>query len=180
MDRTGAALHLIAEAPELWDLALSADEQRLLFTAPSVDRVDSTWIVSTGGGQAEMLIKGLTHVAVSPDGRTLAGFWQERPDAQPVLAVFPATGGQPSSLFPVSGATVNGGVWWSRDGRALYFTSGDRMNVKRQPLTGGAATTVTGLADGMISRGDLSPDGRSLLAVRANPLRDAFLITGFR
>jgi hypothetical protein len=39
---------------------------------------------------------------------------------------------------------------------------------------------VTGLADGMIARGDLSSDGRSLLAVRANPLRDAFLITGFR
>jgi hypothetical protein len=32
----------------------------------------------------------------------------------------------------------------------------------------------------MIARGNLSSDGRSLLAVRANPLRDAFLITGFR
>jgi Tol biopolymer transport system component len=180
MDRTGATSQLVAEAPELWDLALSSDERRLLFTAPSVDRTDSTWTVSTGGGPAAMLIKGLTHAAMSPDGRALAGFWQERANAQPALAVFPATGGQPSSVFPGSVATVNGGVWWSRDGRALYFTSGDRMNVRRQPLKGGAATTVTGLADGMISRGDLSPDGRSLLAVRANPLRDAFLITGFR
>jgi sugar lactone lactonase YvrE len=76
--------------------------------------------------------------------------------------------------------TFNGGVWWSRDGRALYYTNADRMNVWRQPLSGEAATAVTGLADGMISRGDLSSDGRSLLAVRANPLRDAFLITGFR
>jgi Tol biopolymer transport system component len=180
MDRTGAAPRLIAEAPELWDLALSADERSLLFTAPSADRIDSTWTVSTDGGQPALLVKGLTHATASPNGRALAGFWQERPNAQPALAVFPTTGGQPAAVFAGSVATANGGVWWSRDGLALYYTSADRINVWRQSLKGGAATTVTGLADGMISRGDLSPDGRNLLAVRANPLRDAFLITGFR
>jgi Tol biopolymer transport system component/DNA-binding winged helix-turn-helix (wHTH) protein len=179
MDRSGAAVELVAESPDLWDLALSPDEHQLFFTAPGADRRDSTWTVSTAGGQPALLIKGLTHGAPSPDGRAIAGFWQERPDAQPALAVFPLVGGQPSSVFAGSVATVNGGVWWSRDGRALYYTSADRVNVWRQPLTGGAPTVVTGLADGMISRGDLAPDGRSLVAVRANPLRDAFLITGF-
>src|SRR5262249_15310362 len=103
----------------------------------------------------------------------------ERLGAPIGLAVFPATGGQPTSVFAGTSAAVEGGVWWSRDGRALYYTSPDRMNVWRQPVKGGAATAVTGLADSMIMRGDLSSDGRSLLAVRANPLRDAFLITGF-
>ena len=92
----------------------------------------------------------------------------------------PDAGGDPSVVFRGTVPTFNGGVWWSRDGRALYYTNADRMNVWRQPLSGEAATAVTGLADGMIGRGDLSSDGRSLLAVRANPLRDAFLITGFR
>ena len=179
MDRTGAGSRLIAEAPEMWDLGLSTDERRLLYTAPGVDRIDSTWTVSTDGGQPAPLIHGLTHAAVSPDGRAIAGFWQERPDAAPALAVFPSAGGDPASVFAGSIATVNGGVWWSRDGRALYYTGADRSNVWRQPLAGGAATPVTDLADSMISRGDLSADGRSLLAVRANPLRDAFLIKGF-
>jgi DNA-binding winged helix-turn-helix (wHTH) protein/Tol biopolymer transport system component len=178
-DRSGTAVQLVAESPDLWDLALSPDERQILFTAPGADRRDSTWTVPTEGGRPTLLIKGLTHGAVSPDGRTIAGFWQQRPDAPPVLATFPRAGGEPSSVFTGSVATVNGGVWWSRDGRALYYTSADRVNVWRQLLTGGPPTIVTGLADGMISRGDLSPDGRSLVAVRANPLRDAFLITGF-
>jgi hypothetical protein len=71
-------------------------------------------------------------------------------------------------------------VWWSPDSRALHYTNADRTNVWRQSLNGGAPTEVTGLADSMITRGDLSPDGHSLLAVRVNPIRDAFLITGFR
>jgi Tol biopolymer transport system component len=179
MDRSGAAPGLIAEVPELWDLALSSDERSLFFTAPSIDRIDSTWTVSTGGGRPSLLVKGLTHAAESPDGRAMAGFWQRRPDAPLALGVFPPAGGEPISVFGGSVAAVNGGVWWSRDGRALYYTSADRVNVWRQSLKGGVATTVTGLADGMISRGDVSPDGRSLLAVRANPLRDAFLVTGF-
>jgi sugar lactone lactonase YvrE len=125
-------------------------------------------------------VKGLTHAAESPDGRALAGIWQQRPNAPLALAVFPKTGGEPTSVFAGGVSTFSGGVWWSRDGRALYYTNADRTNIWRQPLNGGAATAVTGLADGMIGRGDLSRDGRSLLAVRANPLRDAFLITGFR
>jgi len=180
MDGSGAGQRLIAEAPESWDLALSADERSLLFTSPGRDRVDSMWTVSTEGGQPSLLVSGLTHAAESPDGSALAGFWQPRPDAPLALAVFPRAGGAPRAVFPGSVSTVNGGVWWSRDGRALYYTNADRMNVWRQPLSGEAATAVTGLADGMIGRGDLSADGRSLLAVRANPLRDAFLITGFR
>jgi len=62
----------------------------------------------------------------------------------------------------------------------LNYTSSDNVNIWRQPLPGGPPTTVTDLGDGMISRGDLSADGRTLLAVRVHPVRDAFLITGFR
>jgi len=180
MDRSGGAQRLIAEASEPWDLVLSPDERQLFFTAPSADRTDSTWIVSTDGGQPSLLMKGLSHAVASPDGAALAGFWQARPGAPLALAVFPAAGGQPSTVFTQSLPPIHGGVWWSRDGRTLYYTSADRTNVWRQPLRGGPATALTDVGDGMINRGDLSPDGRSLLAVRVNPLRDAFLITGFR
>lgn len=180
MDRTGTGARQIAQVPELWDLGLSQDERHLLFTAPGPDRLDSTWTVSSDGGTPSLLVAGLTQAAMSPDGRAVAGFWQENANAQPTLAVFSTVGGGgPSSVF--AGATVmpRGGVWWSRDGRALYYTGTDRVNVWRQPLAGGAPATVTDVVDGIISRGDLSPDGRSLLAVRTYPIRDAFLITGF-
>jgi len=180
MARDGSGARQIAPAPELWDLVLTPDESRLLFTASGPDRLDSTWAVPTAGGQPSLLIGGLTRAAVSPDGRSLAGFWQERQDTQTVLAVFAIAGGQPASVFATITPMMQGGVWWSRDSRALHYTSSDRVNIWRQPLAGGAPTTVTDLGDGMISRGDLSPDGRTLLAVRVHPVRDAFLITGFR
>jgi hypothetical protein len=94
--------------------------------------------------------------------------------------VAPARGGRPSAVLAGSVSSFGGGVWWSRDGRVIYYTGADRTNIWRAPIGGGPATAVTGLADGMIARGDLSADGHSVLAVRANPLRDAFLITGFR
>jgi len=180
MDRPGPQRRLIAEVAELWNPVLSPDEERLFFTAPSADRTDSTWTVPSDGGQPALLVKGLTHATMSPDGAALAGFLQERPSAQPTLAVFPASGGPLSRVFAGSVSAVHGGVWWSRDGRALYYTNADRTNVWRQPLQGGPAIAVTDLSDGMINRGELSPDGRSLLALRVNPLRDAFLMTGFR
>jgi DNA-binding winged helix-turn-helix (wHTH) protein/Tol biopolymer transport system component len=179
MDRTGANARQIAPSPDLWDLVLTPDDHQLLFSAPGPDRLDSTWAVSTDGGQTSLLVAGLTLASVSPDGHAVAGFWQERQNAQPKLAVFPVTGGKPSSVFVSVPSMPRGGVWWERDGRALYYTAPDRVNVWRQPLDGGAPAVVTDLADGVITRGDLSPDGRSLLAVRAHPLRDAFLITGF-
>jgi Tol biopolymer transport system component len=179
MDRSGARARRIADAGGRWDLALAADEQSLYFTAPNRDHLDSTWSVPAAGGPATLLVSGLTHAAASPDGREIAGVWQRSSEAEPVLAVFRIAGGEPRSVFSVR-VGGDGSVWWSRDGRALYYTTTDRLNVWRQPLTGGPPTTVTDLEDGMIARGDLSFDGGSLLAVRAYPLRDAFLITGFR
>jgi hypothetical protein len=83
--------------------------------------------------------------------------------------------------FPGSPIAANGGgVWWSRDGDALLYTTPERANVWRQRLAGGPPVRVTAFADGITMRGDLSPDRRTLVAFRGNPLRDAFLITGFR
>lgn len=180
MNRDGSNARQVATVPELWNLVLTPDERHLLFTAPGPARLDSTWTVSTDGGVPSLAVAGLTQAAVSADGQSVAGLWQERQSAQPALAVFPIAGGRPTSVFTTVAPMLNGGVWWSRDGRVLFYTSTDRVNVWRQPLNGGAPTTITDLGDGMITRGDLSPDGRTLLAVRAHPVRDAFLITGFR
>jgi len=181
MNRDGTAQQRLATASAAHDLVLAAGERTLIFTAPSPDRIESTWTVAVEGGDPKMLVEGLMRAAASPDGRFIAGIWQRRPEVNPVLAVFPADGAaEPLQVFDRQIANVNGGVWWSRSSDALYFTSADRTNLWRQPINGGAATQATTFADALINRGDVSLDGRSFLAFRGNPIRDAFLITGFR
>jgi DNA-binding winged helix-turn-helix (wHTH) protein/Tol biopolymer transport system component len=181
MNRDGTAQQHLANASAAHDLVLSADEQSLLFTAPSPNRIESTWTVPAEGGQPRLLVEGLTRGSASPDGRFVAGIWQKRPELNAVLAVFSANGGEtPLRIFERPSASVNGSVWWSRTSDALYFTTADRTNLWRQPLSGGAATPATTFADAVINRGDVAADGRTFLAFRGNPMRDAFLITGFR
>jgi len=181
MNRDGTDPRRVANAVEARDLTLTSDGRTLLFTAPDANRIDSTWTVPVGGGTPQLLLTGLIRAAVSPDGRSIAGIWQPRADASPVLAVFPIAGGAPVKVFDGSFPGIAfGGVWWSRDGRALLHTISDRTNLWRQPIAGGAAVAVTDFADGFVTRGEPSPDGRAFLMVRGNPIRDAFLITGFR
>ena len=181
MNRDGSAQQHIADTGAAHDLVLSADERLLLFTAPSADRVESTWAVPVEGGRPTMLVEGLVRGSASPDGRSIAGIWQPRPEVNPVLAIFPVSGGAtPLQTFDRQLASVNGGVWWSRKSDALYFTSSDRTNLWRQPISGGPATQATNFADSMINRGDVAADGRTFLAFRSNPMRDAFLITSFK
>jgi len=149
MNRDGTAQRRIAAAPEAYSLALSADGQLLMFVAPTSDRVDSTWSVPATGGALALLIKGLTRTAPSPDGRLIAGIWQERPDANPVLAVFAIGGGRPIRLFDTSAASANGGVWWSKRQRgALLY---DRQ--PHEPVASAAAGRRTNGGDDL-RRGD--------------------------
>jgi hypothetical protein len=51
--------------------------------------------------------------------------------------------------------------------------------VWRRTFAGGPPVRVTDLADGAIVRGDVSRDGRTLLALRGTPVRDVYLLKGF-
>jgi Tol biopolymer transport system component len=180
MERDGSRPRLVSEAVEPSDPVLSPDERTVYFTSPGPDRTESTWAVPSDGGTPVLVVRGLTRTSVSSDGRMLAGIWQEQPSGSSALAVFAASGGAPLKTFDGNFPVKAGGVWWSRGGDAIYFTLADRTNVWRQPLAGGKATPVTTFGEGAMGRGDLSDDGRTLLAFRGNQMRDAFLITGYR
>jgi hypothetical protein len=62
----------------------------------------------------------------------------------------------------------------------VLFTTAERMNMWLQPLSGGAPTRVTNLADQTIFKGSRSPDGKTLLIARGSQTRDAFLLTNFK
>jgi Tol biopolymer transport system component/DNA-binding winged helix-turn-helix (wHTH) protein len=180
IDRDGTGARLLARADQPADLVLTPDEQWVVYSSHA-DGVDSTWKIPAAGGEPVVLVPGLTRAASSPDGRTIAGVWQGTANVTPSLAIFSVSGGAPLKIFagPFT-AMKTGGVWWSRDGLALLYTSAERANVWRQDVSGGAPIRLTDFADGVTIRGDVSPDGRTLLAFRGDQLRDAFLIKGFR
>jgi DNA-binding winged helix-turn-helix (wHTH) protein/Tol biopolymer transport system component len=180
MRRDGTDARRLAVVPYFQDLLLTLDEQWLIYSTSSGE-IASTWKVPAGGGQPTLLVRGLSHPAVSPDGRWIAGMWQEALGVRPSLAVFPLGDATRPRTFPAAlSMNTEGGVWWSGDGASVLYTSAERSNIWRQRLAGGPPEPVTDFAEGVIARGDLSPDGRTLLTTRGNLSRDAYRITGFR
>jgi DNA-binding winged helix-turn-helix (wHTH) protein/Tol biopolymer transport system component len=179
MRHDGTGRRIVARVRNASRLSVSPDGATVFFTALAGD-LPSTWKVSAAGGTPELVARGLSDAVVSRDGRRIAGFWRERVTARQHLAVFPAEGGAPTHVFEGPfGADPIGGVWWTVDGDAVLFTTKERANVWRQALAGGKPVRVTHLPDGSIVRGDLSRDGRTLLALRGVPVRDVYLLQGF-
>jgi Tol biopolymer transport system component len=145
--------------------------------------VEKLWKVPAEGGPAvQMLDSYSTRPAISPDGKQLAFYYQERPDSAYVLAVMPIDGTRPTATFRVAPSTAFSTVRWTADGKSLLHNSaaGDRANIWLQSLTGGPARQVTHFVDQNILGFDRSLDGKRLIIARGVLNRDAVLIRNFR
>lgn len=179
MRRDGSGRQLVARARNVSQIAVTPDGSRLFFTAPS-DALPSTWTVAAGGGTPSLAVKGLSGAVVSPDGQRLAGFWRPAAAGPNQVAVFPVGGGTAAHVAAgYFGSDHWGAMWWTPDGSALLFTTTERSNVWRRALAGGDPVRLTDLSEGAIVRGDLSPDGRTLVTMRGIPVRDVYLLKGF-
>ena len=178
--RAGGDVRLLAAVSDSTYLTLSP-EGRWLYYSSSASGTASTWRVpSDGSATPTLVVPGLERAAVSPDGTLLAGVYVAAPLAPQTLAVVPAGGGQPITQFAhFAVATGAGSIAWDNDGRSVLYTSVERANVWRQPLSGGAPQKVTAYSDLTIFRFALSRDGRLALG-RGTQTRDAVLITNFR
>jgi eukaryotic-like serine/threonine-protein kinase len=150
--------------------SVSPDGQWLIFTDSGGLNRASIWMVRlTGDRTPRELIPSATDGKISPDGRWIA--YQTTDSGQ--LEVFATPFPGPGPRIPVS-AGGGGSPLWSRDGRELFYTKGDKMMAVN--VTAGATLSVS--APRMLFEGryrpnlntitpfDVSLDGRRFLRVQ--------------
>ena len=160
-------------------LDTTPDSQWITFTTDQ-DGAPSLWRVASGGGTPERLIERLERGSLSPAGDRVFGVFAQTPRYE--AAVLPLAGGEPTWI-PSDGSAATGanGIYaWAPDGKAVYFTTAERMNLYAYRFGAPAQTNITTFNDAMIIlNGAISRDGRTMLVTRGVQARDAYLITNF-
>jgi serine/threonine protein kinase len=139
------------------------------------------WRLSIDGGNPiQVTDKGRSEFPViSPDGKLIAAWYYETPNAGPKLAIIPFDGGEPVKLFD---ACCPQGrppcIRWTPDGRAVTYIS--NYNIWSQSLDGGPPRQVTNFKSDEVFRFDWSRDGKQLVMSRGFESRDVVLISNFR
>jgi Tol biopolymer transport system component/DNA-binding winged helix-turn-helix (wHTH) protein len=109
---------------------------------------------------------------VSPDGRFIAHYWMT-PERW-VMAVTPAEGGVPTTIFSLGPTHSERIVHWAPDGRALTYIDGvgGAPNIWLQPLDHGPARQLTHLTSEAMMTFDWSSDGLKLVWMQVQEVKD--------
>jgi Tol biopolymer transport system component len=154
--------------------SVTADNRWVVYrTASSISKV------SIDGGEAiRLLQKSALCPTLSPDGRLLAFFTNDKPDSELWhIEVFDLTTLQLVKRFELPNGTTpfnnlrltpDNRLRWSPDGEGLSFVShaDGAANVWLQPYHGGAARQLTYFKDAEISSFAWSADGKQIACVR--------------
>lgn len=155
---------------------------------PSVT-ADSKWIiyrtgksvrkVSIDGGPPEVVLsREVQGPSISPDGRLLAFFVNDKPDSQEwQLEIYDLNSGSivkrfavPDSTSPFNGMTLtpDNRLRWTPDGKGLGYvsSSGGASNIWLQPLIGGQFRKLTDFKEAEITSFAWSDNGREIVLVR--------------
>jgi serine/threonine-protein kinase len=173
-DGSGAEESLFSGTGAMFPLSISPDGQLLVFQQGPVARRDLWVLPLAGERKARPLLEGsFDEVAaqISPDGRWLAYVSNETGRQEVYVQPFPGLGGK----WQVS-ATGGTEPRWSRDGRQLFYRSGNKMMaVDVQTRSGFAAGTPRMLFDqpyainpNAAARYDVAPDGQHFLMLKVD------------
>jgi Tol biopolymer transport system component len=179
MNPDGSDQRLVTAVTNASFLDTTADSQWITFTTDQ-DGAPSLWRVASGGGTPERMIERLERGSPSPAGDRVFGVFAQTPRYEG--AVLPLAGGEPTWIpSDGSAATGNNGIYaWAPDGKAVYYTTAERMNLYSYRFGAPAQTNITAFNDAMIIlNGAISRDGRTMLVTRGVQARDAYLITNF-
>jgi Tol biopolymer transport system component/DNA-binding winged helix-turn-helix (wHTH) protein len=109
---------------------------------------------------------------VSPDGRSIAHYWMT-PERW-VMAVTPADGGMPTTIFPVGPTHSERVVHWAPDGHSLTYIDGvgGASNIWLQALDQSPPRQLTHFTSGTMATFDWSSDGSKLAWLQVQEVRD--------
>jgi serine/threonine protein kinase len=139
--------------------------------------------IPIAGGTAEPLLAELTaagrklppafHEPVpSPDGRAIAGHYQDPDKNGERIVVLSTDAAAPERRFPEMRANAR----WAPDGRSLI--SHNRVNLFRQPISGaGGPTQITNFTGDTIFTFAMAGDQKQLALVRGQVVSDVVLVT---
>jgi Tol biopolymer transport system component len=161
---------------------VTPDGRWIMFTSWRTGRL-TLWKVGIDGGEpvqiADMFI---TNAAISPDGKSIASFYQdEKTNAPRRLIILPFEGGPPIKTFDMP-PTAGGRPEWALDGKSVTFydSRSGTTNLWSLPLDGGPMKQLTDFKpDGLFAR-DSSSDGKSVALARGTISGDVILISDFR
>jgi Tol biopolymer transport system component len=123
-----------------------------------------------GGNSLKLLDKSALYPTISPDGRLLAFFTNERADSQRwQLEIIELASLAPVSRFLLPEAVVPfNGLRWTPDGTGLIYVSNSdgAANLWMQPLKGDGPRQLTDFRDAEILSFAWSPNLRQLACVR--------------
>ncbi|HUO84773.1 MAG TPA: winged helix-turn-helix domain-containing protein [Thermoanaerobaculia bacterium] len=170
-------------APAVWRTpAFTPDGKSVVFNARSQGREVLFKVPFEGGSAVKVTDYSSFSPSVSPDGTSVAARCSAGGEEGPFdLCLIPIDGGPPTRRFQV-GRLAYPAVVWSADGQDVFITDveGDAANVYAQPVDGSKRRRVTAFEDQTIFEVALADGGQSLLVIRGDLTRDAYLITGFR
>jgi Tol biopolymer transport system component/tRNA A-37 threonylcarbamoyl transferase component Bud32 len=131
---------------EIRTLEFSPDDAQLFFwvgeTDTSNNRVISTWVVPTLGGESRVALEGVPEIAWSPDGRRLV--YHTKAAGDPTFVK--AEGAEAQSLYVPPVPEHAHFPTWSPDESFIYFVQGhppNEMDIWRIRSTGGSPERIT-------------------------------------
>ena len=139
----------------------------------------SLWRVKLEGGEAAKVRELQTqNLAISPDGRFVAGPFIDSATQRQSIAIIALGSDAAPQVFPIYPRPVR----WSPDGKALtYVNVRDGVaNIWKQPLPDGTAAPVTQFTSGLIYNFDWSLDGTQLVLARGATTTDVVLLSAER
>jgi Tol biopolymer transport system component len=176
MDIDGANQTPLTAGPA--DFPASSPDSRWVFYVAYESVIPTIWRVSIDGGQPVRITdKASTAPVLSPDGKQVACYFQDRPGVWS-LAILPFDGGQPVKVFSLP--DVKGpALRFTPDGRALVYpiTREGVTNLWEQSLDGSPPRQLTDFKSDGVFYFDFSRDGKQLALVRGSRTRDGVLIS---
>jgi serine/threonine protein kinase/Tol biopolymer transport system component len=159
---------------------ISLDSQWVFYSSRDQAGRRVMWRVSIEGGTPQQLTqKDASPGILSPDGKLMFYYVQEKPDAPAKIEIVPATGGDP--IKTLDSPKDSHEARWSSDGRSLVYikeTNGV-SNLWTLPLDASRPRQLTDWPSEQIFWYAWSRDGKQLAVARGKTSSDVLLIKDF-